>query len=308
MTNPERKTASLDDLLELRHEAHSLGLASHHLVNTAFCGLYASVFRGQGLNFEEVREYHRGDDIRSMDWKVTARTNEPHIKVYREERERNVIMCVDLGPHMYFGTRGTLKSIQAARAAALIGWAANSLGDRVGGILFGNESTGMQHFRPTKDRRAIWRLLKEISSAEPPETSIDDSLGQALLRANRGGGTGSLIFIIADFNTDPEKLESALGQLCQKHTVVLAPVDDVADRELPAIGQVLFRGPDGELTEINTNDTYGRERYTEQWQQRRQNLVRLANRMNILIVPVATDKDVHVSLMTGLSFAARTRG
>ena len=105
-------------LLELRHQAPSLGLASPHLVNTTFSGLYASVFRGQGLNFEEVREYREGDDIRNMDWKVTARTNEPHLKVYREERERNVLLCVDHGPHMFFGTRGTFKSVQAARAAA----------------------------------------------------------------------------------------------------------------------------------------------------------------------------------------------
>ncbi|MEJ2575266.1 MAG: DUF58 domain-containing protein, partial [Gammaproteobacteria bacterium] len=84
----------LDELLELRHQAHTLGLPSHHLVNTTFAGIYASVFRGQGLNFEEVREYREGDDIRNMDWKVTARTNEPHLKVYREERERSVVLCV----------------------------------------------------------------------------------------------------------------------------------------------------------------------------------------------------------------------
>ncbi len=100
----------LDELMELRHQAHTLGLASHHLVNTTFSGLYASVFRGQGLNFEEVREYREGDDIRNMDWKVTARTNKPHLKVYREERERSVVLCVDHGPHMFFGTRGTFKS------------------------------------------------------------------------------------------------------------------------------------------------------------------------------------------------------
>ena len=90
------------------------------------------MFRGAGVNFEEVREYREGDDIRNMDWKVTARTNEPHLKVFREERERSVVLCVDKGPHMSFGTRGTFKSIQAARAAALIGWAASRL-QRPGG-------------------------------------------------------------------------------------------------------------------------------------------------------------------------------
>ena len=121
----------LDDLLELRHQAHTLGLASHHLVNSSFSGLYASVFRGQGLNFEEVREYREGDDIRNMDWKVTARTGDPHLKVFREERERSVMLCVDKGPHMNFGTRKTFKSIQAARAAALTGTTVTSAPPRI---------------------------------------------------------------------------------------------------------------------------------------------------------------------------------
>ena len=115
----------LDDLLELRHQAHTLGLASHHLVNSSFAGLYASVFRGTGLDFEEVREYREGDDIRNMEWNVTARTNVPHLKIFREERERSVVLCIDRGPHMSFGTRGTFKSVQAAKAAALLGWAAS---------------------------------------------------------------------------------------------------------------------------------------------------------------------------------------
>ena len=150
----------LDDLLELRHQAHTLGLASHHLVNSSFNGLYASLFRGQGLNFEEVREYREGDDIRYMDWKVTARTNEPHLKVFREERERSVVLCVDKGPHMSFVTLGTFKSVQAARAAAMIGWAASRLNDRVGGMAFGDMAAGLQHFRPSRGRRTPVRGVR----------------------------------------------------------------------------------------------------------------------------------------------------
>ncbi len=191
---------ALDELLELRHQAHALGIASRHLVGSSFAGVYASVFRGQGLDFEEVREYHEGDDIRSMDWKVTARTNEPHLKLYREERERSVLLCVDQGPRMQFGTRGTFKAVQAARAAALIGWAASRMHDRVGGILYGAQP---QHFRPTKDRRALWRLLKAL--AEEPGTSPDvpDALAGALRRADRGAPTGSLVFVIGDLVSSP---------------------------------------------------------------------------------------------------------
>ncbi|MGD2073933.1 MAG: DUF58 domain-containing protein [Gammaproteobacteria bacterium] len=297
----------LDALLELRHQAHTLGLASHHLVNSSFSGLYASVFRGQGLNFEEVREYREGDDIRNVDWKVTARTGDPHLKVFREERERSVMLCIDRGPHMEFGTRGTFKSVQAARAAALIGWAANGLHDRVGGLLFGSGEDNA-YFRPTKDRRALWRLLKALtsstrSSAEGSPELLSDTLQQAA----RALGTGGLVFVIADFNRELKGLSKGLGQLRQHHSVVLVPIDDVADHELPDMGNVLFRAPNGELLSVDTAEAVGREAYRRQWQQRRERLMQIANNAGCALIPLLTDQDVHLSLMQGLQRRLRTR-
>ena len=297
----------LDELLELRHQAHTLGLASHHLVNTTFSGLYASVFRGQGLNFEEVREYREGDDIRNMDWKVTARTNEPHLKVYREERERSVVLCVDHGPHMFFGTRGTFKSVQAARAAALLGWAANSVNDRVGGMLFGDADTGLVHFQPTKDKRAVWRLLKEMANPVRRAQHGINCIDLVLKHAGRGSGTGSLIFVIGDFNRDLQGLDKTLGQVCQKHSVVLIPVDDPADREIPSVGRALFRDAEGRMVEIDTDDDEGQRAFTARWETRRANLVMLANRLGVAVIPVQTSDDVHHSLMSGLALRARSR-
>jgi uncharacterized protein (DUF58 family) len=297
----------LDELIELRHQAHTLGLASHHLVNTTFSGLYASVFRGQGLNFEEVREYREGDDIRNMDWKVTARTNEPHLKVYREERERSVVLCVDHGPHMQFGTRGTFKSVQAARAAALLGWAANSVNDRVGGILFGDADSGLVHLQPTKDRRAVWRLLREMANPVRRAQRGVDCIDMVLKRAERGSGTGSLIFVIGDFNRELLGLDKTLGQVCQKHSVVLVPVDDPADREIPSVGRALFRDAEGRMVEIDTDDAGGRRAFTERWETRRAALVKLASRLGVAVIPVQTATDVHRSLMTGLAMRARSR-
>lgn len=298
----------LDDLLELRHQAHTLGLASHHLVNSSFSGLYASVFRGQGLNFEEVREYREGDDIRNMDWKVTARTGEAHLKVFREERERSIMLCVDKGPHMNFGTRNTFKSIQAARAAALLGWAANSLHDRVGGLLFGGDGRDNIYFRPTKDRRALWRLLSAMTAeGVEHETSKPDLLADILRQAARGIGTGGLVFVIADFNHEHKGLVQGLAQLRQRHSVVLVPVDDPADRELPDMGDVMFRSPDGELLTVNTADDAGRDAYRKAWQKRRNNLVQLANGSGCALIPVDTDADVHAALMQGLERRLRMR-
>jgi len=291
----------LDNLLELRHQAHTLGLASHHLVNSSFSGLYASVFRGQGLNFEEVREYSEGDDIRNMDWKVTARTGDPHLKVFREERERSVMLCVDMGPHMEFGTRSTFKSVQAARAAALLGWAANGLHDRVGGVLFGGGDWQNSYFRPTKDRRALWQLLQTLATpGSNASESPPDLLSEVLQQAAKGIGTGGLVFVIADFNRDLKGLGKGLGQLRQHHSVVLVPVDDPADRELPDMGDILFRSADGELLSVDTADKAGREAYRRAWQQRRDQLIQLANGSGCAMIPLLTNQDVHKSLMKGL--------
>ncbi|EGV28030.1 protein of unknown function DUF58 [Thiorhodococcus drewsii AZ1] len=297
----------LDDLLELRHQAHTLGLQSHHLVNSAFAGLYASVFRGAGVNFEEVREYREGDDIRYMDWKVTARTNEPHMKIFREERERSVVLCVDKGPHMSFGTRGTFKSVQAARAAALIGWAASRLNDRVGGLVFGDPETGLQHFRPSRGRRALWQVLRTLSQ---PGTRMDpsiDCLGGALRRATTGLPTGSLLFVIADLNREVVGLEQVLGDLCQRNTVVLVPVDDPADWEIPSMGVATFTGTDGSLIEIDTDDAEAKARFRAAWEARREHLQAMAHRLHILLLPVRTDAEIHLTLIRNLEQRARSR-
>jgi uncharacterized protein (DUF58 family) len=243
-----------------------------------------------------------------MDWKVTARTGTAHMKVFREERERSVILCVDKGAHMNFGTRKTYKSIQAARAAALLGWAANSLQDRVGGLLFGGDGRNNRYFRPTKDRRALWQLLKAMTTDHIEHgPSTPELLADILRQAARGIGTGGLVFVIADFNRDHQGLLQGLAQLRQRHAVVLIPVDDPADREMPDMGDITFRGPDGELLTVNTADPTGQDAYRKAWQQRRNDLVQLAHGSGCAMIPVDTDSDVHATLMQGLERRLRMR-
>jgi uncharacterized protein (DUF58 family) len=291
----------LDDLLELRHQAHTLGLASYHSVNSVLSGLFASVFRGSGLDFDEVREYRAGDDVRNTDWHVTARTGTPHLKVFREERERTVMLCVDHGRHMSFGTRGTFKSVQAARAAALLGWAADNHHDRVGGLLFGgSDNGGLQYFRPARGRRSLWRILNTLTQDMPEAQADGDYLLTVLQRIDRGSGTGSLVFVIADFNREVSMLERTLGSLQQGHDVVLFPVDDPADRELPAMGQVVFEDAFGDLFEVNTDDEKGRQAYRAAWEHRRSELQKLAKRLGITLIPLKTNEDVHRTITLGL--------
>jgi uncharacterized protein (DUF58 family) len=296
----------LDDLLELRHQARTLGVAAHHLVNSTFTGLYASVFRGTGLDFDEVREYREGDDIRNMDWLVTARTNKPHLKVFREERQRSVILCIDTGPHMSFGTRGTFKSIQAARTAALIGWAASKQHDRVGGALFGNPATGIRYYRATPGRRGLWRILRGLTEPIEQGDTDESQLISALQHMDSGSGTGSLIFVIAPINQVTAGFERILGSLKQRHDVVLLPVDDPADRDLPSMGPVIFSNAAGELLEVDTDNEVGRQAFRIDWEQRREELQQLSYRLGVGLIPVSTNEDVHKSLINGLRhFAGR---
>lgn len=295
----------INDLLELRHGANTIGLASRHRVNSLLAGLYLSVFRGQGMDFEEVREYQEGDEIRNMDWRVTARTGVPHLKVFREERERAVVLAVDVGAHMQFGTRGTFKNIQAARAAALLGWAASANQDRVGGLLFGDRERGLAFLRPSRGRHGLWRILRLLTDEADAHRTAPQALQEALEKLVMSAPTGALIFVIADLNRDVNALELPLGRLSQRHEVVLLPIDDPADHSLPAMGRVQFRSLDGEAVTVDTDSRSGREAYRERWLLRRDALGHAARRLGIPVIPLPTSEDVHQALVRGLRLRAR---
>ena len=292
-----KRIFNLDELLELRHQAHSLGMASHHLINTNFSGIYASVFRGQGLNFEEVREYVAGDDIRNMDWKVTARTGKPHLKIFREERERHVLLCVDQGSHMHFATRGTLKSIQAAKAAALLGWAALNQHDCVGGVIFTKKA---EYFRPRSDHRSLWRLLKYMSEEHQYGRSSTQPLINVLKNLHQGINSGSVIFIFSDFNRELNDLKQELIKIRQKHTVILCALDDPADYQLPQMGQQLFHDAQQQVISVDTNDEAGQKAYFQQWETRREQLKLLCIKLNMGFIAINTDDEIHQALSSGL--------
>ncbi len=296
----------IQDLMELRHRANVLGLSTHHKVSSVLSGLYASVFRGQGMDFEENREYQQGDEIRNMDWRVTARTGVPHLKVFREERERAVILCVDVGAHMQFGTRGTFKSVQAAKASALLGWSATSNQDRVGALLFGDPDVGLRFLRPSRARRSFWRMLQILSQERRMGLRLDgDPLLEALDRLHRIAPTGALLFIIADLNRDPASLQSILGKLRQRHEVILMPVDDPADREIPDIGRVVFQAHDGRRIEVETDSEDGQYHYREMWDRYRGDLETLSTRLFLTLIPLPTDGDIHQTLVNGLRHRLR---
>lgn len=297
-------TPKLEDLLALRTRAFPLAFSSSRRRQTLLSGLYASVFRGQGLEFEEVREYREGDDIRHIDWRVTARMNKPYLKVYREERERRVILCVDMGAHMQFGTRNTFKSIQAAYLAALLGWSAHGHGDRVGGLLFGGEQP--HFFRPQRSSRTFGQFLRYLTQVSHSGQSQAGALEQALKFLTQTSATGALLFIIADFNqTSIALLKRALSQLHQRHEIVLISIDDPADYDLPAIGTVSFIAPNGQQAEINTNNLTGQATYRQAWHDHRQALQQIAKHLYSDFFSLSTQDDVYRSLISNLQQRAQ---
>jgi uncharacterized protein (DUF58 family) len=264
-------------------------------------GNYASPFRGQGLEFYEVREYRVGDDLRHIDWRVTARMNKPFMKVFTEERERTVLLCVNAGAAMRFGTRGTFKSVQAARAAALLGWMAQAGHDRVGALIFGDVPDGLQYIPPARSRTPLWRTLKALCRRTLPKNSRAVPLEEAVTMLERTAPTGALIFIISDFYPVTDTLEKGFANLRRRCDIVLVTVTDPADRELPPMDAVWFS--DGARRILSgTVSKKGRDAYARQWRENRKKLEDIAARQRLSVVDLHTDRDIYKELVRGLRF------
>ncbi|MDM8568727.1 DUF58 domain-containing protein [Thiotrichales bacterium HSG1] len=298
-------TPQFKELLELRYQAYSIGLVSSQRTQTPLSGLYASVFRGQGMDFEEVREYQHGDEVRNIDWRVTARMNRPYLKIYREERERSVILCVDIGIQMQFGTCKTFKSVQAAKVAALLGWSAYGHGDRVGGLLFGQQTP--KFFRPNRSQRSLGQILRNLT-IPPNDKKTATTLEKTLQILNRSSGTGSLLFVITDFNqTDILALQRILSQIRQHHEIVLINIDDPADYNLPKVGQVGFVASDGTEVYIDTDNKAGQIAYRKKWEDKQQVLKQMTQGLFIDLFSISTQDNVYNGLLKGLQQRVQKR-
>lgn len=255
-------------------------------------GGYRSLFRGQGLDFDAVREYVPGDDIRNIDWKVTARTGSPHLKLFKEEKERHTIISVDMNRGMRFGTRNTFKSIQAARSCALLGWRALSHQDRVSGCFFGDVAGGVKYIASKRTRKALCTMLKTLS--EPPVEDHLVSLETVLTHICRVAHPGSLIYLISDFMDLPSTLRLPKG--CD---IVFISINDVADKTLAPAGVLGFCGQQ-EKVYINTDSIKGRKTYTAEWEANRKELHSLTKRFKIPLIQLSTESDIYRDLLLGL--------
>lgn len=242
---------SLPDLIRLQADARALKLPSARPVRSRQAGLQRSPQRGRGMAFAEVRLYQPGDDIRSIDWRVTARRQEPHTKLYEEERERPVLLLCDLGPSLFFASTGAFKQVRCAQIAAILAWLALWSGDQVGGIVFNDETLSV--LRPARRKKSVLRLLDTLDetattgqpSAGTGRATRPVQAGHGTYRGRRVAHTGSRIFVISDFLDISAETGTLLGALARHNSVSALRIVDPLEKELPKSGRFAVAGPDG---------------------------------------------------------------
>ncbi|MDB6152220.1 MAG: hypothetical protein JWL90_673 [Chthoniobacteraceae bacterium] len=260
-------------------------LRTVRLVEDLMAGQYHSVFKGRGMDFDEVREYQPGDEVRRIDWNVTARTGIAHIKKYIEEREMTVMMLVDASASAGTGSVSQSKRELAAEIAAVLAFSAIQNNDKVGALLFTDGAE--KYIRPGKGRIHVLRLISEVLMYEP--ASRGTSLTSALQHVNRALSRRAVIFVISDFMD--ESFERALKITSRKHDVIMVPVVDASERALPDLGWIAFEDAEtGEVMEIDTGNPAVRASFLKGAEERIERLRRYFRKTGLDCIEVQTDR------------------
>ena len=297
---PRGPYTRIDELLGLRFGARELQLTPRNYSRSLLSGSTRTRFRGRGMEFEEVRYYQAGDDIRSIDWRVTARTSVPHTKLFREERERPVIMVVDQRSSMYFGSRCCFKSVLAAHSAALLGWTALTNNDRIGALIFSD--TQERDFRPRRSRNtllAVLRCLHEFNhSLQSPLPDINQvPLSQRLRDLRRIARPGSAVIIISDFNDIDQACDEQIYQLSRHGDVTLLHVSDALEQQLPANLQLSVS--DGMSRRVlDTRNRQLCEHYQQRFDTHQAHLQSLSGQLGLPLLSLRTDSSPLLQLQS----------
>ena len=273
-------------------------------VNSLQTGAYVSHFRGRGMEFDESRPYQPGDDPRNIDWRVTARSTEAYTKLFREERERPVLVVVDLRRNMHFATQGSFKSVVASHAAALVSWAAHHRGDRLGGLIFG--ASTHRELKPKLGRQAALRYVHELvnhpdwnTDTQDPAEDEDAPLKQAMAALRRVARPGSLVVVISDFVGFSRAAQAYLAGVARHNEVLAVFISDPLEYHLPPPGRyrlVSF----GEELAIDTYARTARKDYEQAFDARRHELEGFCQRYGIHLLTMSTEDDPVVLMQTAL--------
>lgn len=277
-----------------------LEVRTRGVVENVFGGEYHSAFKGRGIEFAEVRPYQVGDDIRNIDWNVSARMDDTYVKVYEEEREQTVMLCVDVSGSQDFGSEGKFKREAAAEICAVMAFSAIRNNDQVGLLLFSDEIE--KFVRPRKGRRHVLRCIRELFTVEPQSSGTD--LKGALKHVLRILRRQSILVLVSDFFDDG--YESMLRAVAQRHDTVAVELQDPREEELPPLGLVdLTDAETGETVTIDTRDPAARQAFAERARARRDRTAAVFQRTGVGHVPVRTDADYVEPLIE--FFRERTR-
>ena len=280
---------SLSDLIALGGAASGMSLHARG-IRARHNGQYLSPIKGRGMEFDESRPYQPGDDVRNIDWRVTARTGDTHSKLFKEERERPVLISVDARSSMFFATRGRFKSVIAAEFAAMLAWMASGDGDRVGGEIF----NGQQHmeFRPRRGKQNVLRLLQKLAQLRDTEAASQNeqaSLDLALKRIQRIAHPGSLVCMISDFRGLDAAVASRLTQVARHNEIILIQVYDWLETQLPDKGRYSL-GAAGRIISFNAADRKFKKNYMQHYQSRLDQLQQLSRRYPMTWLQCASDE------------------
>lgn len=291
---------SAQSLIKLRMLANQLPLNSQK-IKAKQGGAYLSSFKGRGMEFDESRIYQAGDDIRNMDWRVTARTGTAHTKVFREERERPILLCLDLNPSMMFATRNKFKSVIAAELAVLIAWNCAKNNDRVGGLIF--SANDHVEIKPRRGKTAVLDFIRHCTqhSSWTTDSKKEDTrnMTSAITRLQRVTHPGSLIFMLSDFREMNEKSLSHLANIARHNDVILIKIIDPIEIELPVSGSYKLTDGLKEL-QLQTFSKKIKQQYKQQHETKNQEFEKFCRKHRIHLITISTSDNAIEALQSGL--------
>ncbi len=290
---------TLGDLVALRFNAR-LQLTSKRRSLSTLAGPYQANFRGRGIDFEEVRAYQAGDDVRSIDWRVTARTTEPHTKLFQEEKERPVLIVVDQRVRNFFGSKKCFKSVLSAHTAALLAWSALRNNDRVGGLVL--TDTDLKEVRPRRSKSGVLQLLHEIHDAnnalraDAMSSNPEYSINKTLQELRRLVKPGSAVFVLSDFYDCDDDSTKHFYHLAKHNEVTCINVFDDLERQLPPAGQyAISDGLNRSL--LNTSEQRFRNGYTKHFNEQQERLKGNLAKARVPLITLQTGCDPMAELL-----------
>lgn len=290
---------TLDDLIGLRHRARGFSFLPHHPVRSLLAGRYGSRLRGRGLNFEEIRRYRPGDDIRSIDWKVTARTGKPYTRVYSEEKDRPVMVVLDQRQSMFFGSRLNMKSVTGAELGALALWKAYLDGDRPGCLVFDDVESSF--FAPRRSRQTVSRIftelvgyntrLKDVAVSHENVKDAPTKLNTVLQQLTQHASHDWLYLVISDYQGFDQKSYQSIRELNRHNDIVLFLVHDPLALELPPSSTTLrFVGGDQRI-EVDTGLRKIRELAPQVLRGRMEEMTKRLAALSVPLLPISCGED-----------------